>query len=175
MVTWRPRPTRYPRLAEPAAYGLVMAVNGVLIIALQPVITGWTARFDGLHIMAIAALGYGAGMYLHGLAPIAIAHAGAVAVWTLAEIFESPTRSAMVAHMAPPEARGRYQGMLAMTWGIGQLVGPRAGTWLWQYRGATALWTACLGLGGVTAILFLVIGPAVRSRMARVVSESGAL
>ena len=158
---------------SPAAYGLVMAVNGILIIALQPVITGWSARFDGLHVMAIAALMYGAGMYLHGFAPIALAHAGAVAVWTLAEILESPTRSAMVAHMAPPEARGRYQGMLAMTWGVGQLVGPRAGTWLWEHRGPSALWTACLGLGGITALGFLAIGPAVRTRMARVAEKSG--
>jgi MFS family permease len=151
---------------SPAAYGIVMAVNGILIIAFQPLITGWSARFDGLHVMACAALLYGAGMYIHGLAPIAVAHAGAVAVWTFGEILESPTRSAMVAHMAPPEARGRYQGMLAMTWGVGQLVGPRGGTWLWEHRGPSALWTACLGLSGLVALGFLAIGPAVRARMA---------
>ena len=151
---------------SPAAYGIVMAVNGVLIIALQPIITGWSARVDGLHVMAIAALLYGAGMYFHGLAPLAVMHAGAVAVWTLGEILESPTRSAMVAHMAPPEQRGRYQGMLAMTWGVGQLVGPRGGTWLWEHRGPSALWTACLGLSGIVALGFLALGPAVRRRMA---------
>lgn len=153
---------------SPAAYGLVMAVNGILIIALQPMITGWSARFDGIHVLAISALTYGAGMYLHGMATLAVAHAGAVAVWTFGEILESPTRSAMVAHMAPPEARGRYQGMLAMTWGVGQLVGPRAGTWLWEHRSPSALWTACLGLGGLVSLGFLALGPYVRKRLANV-------
>lgn len=157
---------------SPAAYGMVMAVNGVLIIALQPLITGWSARFDGIHIMAGSALLYGAGLWLHGFATTAVLHGAFVAVWTFAEIFESPTRSAMVAHMAPPEARGRYQGMLAMTWGVGQLVGPRAGTWLWEHRSPDALWTACLGLGGATALMFLALGPAVRKRLSRDRGES---
>ena len=152
---------------SPAAYGMVMAVNGILIIVLQPVITGWVAKLDPMHVMAASALGYGVGLYLHDFASVAIAHAGATAVWTLAEVFESPTRSALVAHMAPPEARGRYQGMLAMTWGVGQLVGPRAGTWLWQHRSPDTLWSACLLLGAVTALLFLIVAPATRARISR--------
>lgn len=157
---------------SPAAYGMIMAVNGVLIIVLQPLITGYSARFDGLHVMAGSALLYGVGLWLHGFATTAVMHAGAIAVWTFAEIFESPTRSAMVAQMAPPDARGRYQGMLAMTWGVGQLVGPRAGTWLWEHRSPNALWTACLGLGGAIALLFLALGPAVRKRLSRDRGES---
>jgi hypothetical protein len=39
-------------------------------------------------------------MAIHGIASIAIAHAGAVMVWTIGEILEAPTKSAIVAQMA---------------------------------------------------------------------------
>ena len=148
-----------------SAYGLVMAINGVLIIALQPVLTAWCARFDASRLLAGAALLYGAGIAMHGLAPTLAVHAGAVTVWTFAEIFETPTRSSLGAAMAPADARGRYQGALTTAWGAAFFLGPKLGTWIWDELGATTLWLGCLGLGAAVALAIAATAPALRRRM----------
>lgn len=150
----------------PAAYGGVIAVNGVIIIALQPAISAWSARRDPTRILAVAAILYGTGFAMHGLAASVVFHAAAVAVWTLGEIFEAPTRSSVVAALAPRDARGRYQGALVMTFGAAYLVGPLIGTWTLQHGGPGTLWGACFVLGALVALALLVTGPARRRRMA---------
>jgi MFS family permease len=147
-----------------SAYGAVMGTNGLLIILLQPVLTGWVAARDPSRVLAISSALYGVGIALHGLAPVLAVHFCAVAIWTLAEILEAPTRSSVVAALAPEHARGRYQGALVMAWGAAQLVGPTLGTWVWQAVSPGALWGACLGLGAITAGAYLATAPALRRR-----------
>jgi MFS family permease len=139
---------------SPAAYGLVMGVNGLLIIAIQPVVTAWSTRFDGQRVMIASALFYGVGIALHGMGPYIVLHAIAVSIWTLGEIVESPTRSAMVAAMAPADARGRYQGAMVLAWGGAFFAGPLLGTAIWDNVGHDTLWLACLALGFVVAAAF---------------------
>lgn len=148
-----------------ANYGMVIAVNGILIIALQPVLANWAAGRDATRMLVLAALAYGTGFAMHGLGASLALHAAAVIVWTLGEIMESPTRSSVVAAMAPVDARGRYQGAMAMTFGASQLVGPKLGTWIWEHVSPTALWAGCLGLGAVVALALVATGPARRRRM----------
>jgi len=148
-----------------AAYGAVMATNGVLIIVLQPMLTPWLASRDPSRVLATAAALYGVGIALHGLASVLVVHVCAVAIWTLAEVLDSPTRSAVVAAMAPEHARGRYQGAIVMAWGAAQLVAPTAGTWVWDAIAPSVLWASCLGLGAVTALAFLATGPGLRRRI----------
>jgi MFS family permease len=152
---------------SPAAFGGVMAVNGLLITALQPAITTWSTRRDPTRVLVAAALLYGIGFAMHGLATNIGLHAAAVTVWTMGEILESPTRSSIVAAIAPADARGRYQGAVVMTFGAAQLVGPKLGTWIWQHEGPGTLWASCLGLGVVVALALAVTAPSLRRRMAR--------
>ena len=151
---------------SPAGYGLVLAFNGLLIIAIQPIATTWIARRDPSRVIAFATLLYGAGMALHGLAPDLMFHAVAVLVWTFGEILESPTRSALVAAMAPADARGRYQGALVLSWGCATMLAPKLGTWVWEHIGPPTLWWGCLGVAAVVALALLVTAPARRRRLA---------
>jgi MFS family permease len=150
----------------PATYGAVIAVNGVLIIVLQPTLSAWSARRDPTRVVAAAAVLFGLGFSMHGLAAVLALHVAAVMVWTVGEILESPMRSNVVAAMAPPDARGRYQGAIAMTFGAAQLIGPRIGTWTWQHAGPSVLWASCFVFGVVLAAGILATGPARRRRMA---------
>lgn len=149
----------------PAAYGAVMAVNGVAIIVLQPTMISWIKRFDPNRVLVVAALLYGAGTALHGVATHFAFHAAAVFVWTLGEIVDAPTRTSIVANLAPPEMRGRYQGAFVMTFGAAQLVGPKLGTWIWQHVGPGALWAGCLGVSVAVALAFAATAPARRRRV----------
>jgi MFS family permease len=152
---------------SPAAFGGVMAVNGIVIIALQPVISAWLVGKEPTRVLVCAALLYGVGMAIHGLATSVAIHAAAVIVWTMGEILDSPTRSAVVAALAPTDASGRSQGAFAMTFGAAQMVGPKAGTWLWQHQGPDVLWGSCLALAVVVALALVVTAPARSRRIAR--------
>lgn len=148
------------------AYGMVLATNGIFIIIAQPFVLRWIAHRDRERLLVAAALLYGAGMLGHGLAPNVPLHVVAMLVWTCGELLESPVRSAMVAQMAPEDARGRYQGAFVMTWGAASMIAPRIGTTLWQDVGPFALWTSCAGLGVFVAIAFAATASRRRPRVA---------
>ena len=152
---------------SPAAFGTVIAVNGILIIVIQPTLSAMSARRDPTRMLMLGGLMYGAGFALHGVAGSVGLHMAAVMVWTVGEILESPTRSSVVAAMAPVDARGRYQGAVTMTFGAATLFGPRIGTWTWEHAGPGVLWAGCLVLGIVIALVLRATGPARRRRMAR--------
>jgi MFS family permease len=144
---------------SPAAFGAVMSINGILIIVLQPTVSAWAARREPTRVLVAAALFYGVGFAIHGFAASIAIHALAVMVWTMGEILESGTRAALVAAMAPADARGRYQGALSMTFGAAQLVGPKLGTWVWESEGPSVLWGGCLVLGVVVALALIATAP----------------
>ncbi len=146
-------------------YGIVMAVNGAFVILVQPIAVTWAQRRDAQHVLVIATLLYGLGMFMHGLATAVIAHAAAVAVWTLGEVLESPARSTVVASLAPVAARGRYQGTMIVSWGVAQVLGPKLGTRVWQDAGPFALWGACLALSIVAAAALWATARGRRARM----------
>jgi MFS family permease len=112
---------------SPAEYGRTMAVNGVLILLLQPWISRTVARFDSGHALAgvafLVALGYGA--YVWCTSPLQ--YGLATAVWSLGEIGTIPLMSALVAKLAPPDQRGRYQGAFGLTFGTAMALGPALG------------------------------------------------
>jgi len=116
-------------------------------------------------VLAGAALLLGVGFFLHGVGSAVAMHAVAVAVWTLAEILQSPTSSAVVARLADPAARGRYQGVFTMSWGLASCLGPLLGTQVLDRAGPWALWGGCLGIGVAAAAGFLAWRPAFRRRI----------
>jgi MFS family permease len=149
-----------------STFGALLAVNGVLIVLLQPSINAALASRDPSRVLALAAVLTGVGFFLHGLVTAIAAHAVALAVWTLGEICRSGTSSTVVAAMAPAQARGRYQGVYTMSWGLASAVGPLAGAGVLEAWGPDALWTGCLVLGVAVAALLLATAPARRRRLA---------
>ena len=149
---------------DQVAYGAIMAVNGVVIVLLQPVAAARLGRLDPSRVLAGAALLVGGGFALHGVSPYLAVHLLAVLVWTLGEIAAAPTHAAVVAHLSPPTARGRYQGVFGMSWGAASAVGPLAGGAIVAHAGAGALWAACLGVGLITAAGYLATAAGRRAR-----------
>lgn len=146
-------------------FGAIMAINGILIVLLQPAITRRLGSADRPTVMACAALVMGVGFFMHGLSSWLGVHALAVAVWTLAEILNAPTSSTVVASLAPAEARGRYQGVFAMSWGGAACVAPLIGPRILRDLGPWPLWGGCLAVSVLVAIGVMAWGPALRRRM----------
>jgi MFS family permease len=148
-----------------AEYGAVLAVNGILIVLLQPSLLQVLARFDRSRTLAGAALLTGLGFFVHGLVATLPLHVVAVMIWTVGEIAASPAGSETVAGLAPIETRGRYQGVYAMSFGLSACIGPFVGSHLLAAAGSTGLWGACLGLTIVAALGVLATAPGRRARM----------
>jgi MFS family permease len=150
----------------PSAFGLALAVNGVLIVAVQPVASRWLARHDQVTVLAAGIAVVGLGFGLTSLAGSTVSYAAAVAVWTLGEILTAGSAGAIVAGLAPAHLRGRYSGLLGAAWGAGYLLAPLGGTRL-LVLGAPVLWLTCSGLCGAAGTGLLALGPAIRRRVPR--------
>ncbi len=151
----------------PAAYGLVYAVNPVAVIVLQPLTLRWLSARPPVLVAAASSAVMGLGFGATAFASTVPAYALTVLVWTLGEIGFNAVAPALVADIAPPEQRGRYNGVLGLSFGGAALVGPVAGTAVLQTLGEPALWTGCLVASLVSAAAMLALGPAlVRRRSA---------
>ncbi|WP_338697895.1 MFS transporter [Streptomyces sp. Q6] len=140
-----------------ADVGLVAAVNGVVIVALQIPLTRFIERRDPGRLLAVSSLLIGYGFALTAFAGSLAAYALTVIVWTLGEMVNAPTQSGLVARLSPAEGRGRYQGVYTMSWSAAALVAPLAGGWVLDSAGAGWLWAGCAALGTVTAAGYRVL------------------
>jgi MFS family permease len=86
----------------------------------------------------------------------------ATLVWTLGEILVLPTGNALVADIARPTMRGRYQGAYGLSFGLAAFGAPLIGTAVLQRWGSAALWTGCLLAGLVVAAGQLALAPRLR-------------
>ncbi|KOV09407.1 MULTISPECIES: MFS transporter [Streptomyces] len=136
---------------SPGDYGLVIAVNGFLIVALQIPVTRLIEHRDPQKLLVISALLAGYGFALTAFAGPVWAYGLTVCVWTLAEIVNSPTQMSLVVRLSPVHGRGRYQGVYTMSWAVAALVAPLMAGFMIDRWGAGRLWAATGVLGTVAA------------------------
>ena len=139
---------------RPFMYGAMVSLNGLLIVLFEIVIT---ARVQRLNPQPVIAIGYalnGIGFALSGFARTVPALMSAVALFTLAEMLYSPMAGPYLIRISPERFRGRYMGMLMLMWSIGLMIGPIAGTWLFE-RNEALLWTLCLIVGAIATLLMM--------------------
>ena len=130
-------------------YGLLQAMNGVLVVVFELPIAAWAQHRDRPRLAATGAVLVGGGFAILAFATALPGLLLMVVVWTFGEIVESPATSAFVADRAPIHARGRYQGALGMMYASAAVVGPIVGTLVYHHS-PDALWIGC-GLAGVVA------------------------
>ncbi|WFB08781.1 MFS transporter [Streptomyces sp. LX-29] len=135
-----------------ADYGLVAAVNGVLIVAMQIPVTRLIEHRDPRRLLVLSALLAGYGFGLTAFAGSLGVYALTVCVWTLAEIVNSPTQMSLVVKLSPLHGRGRYQGVYTMSWSVAALAAPLAAGQVIDRYGAGWLWAGCAVLGTVAAL-----------------------
>ncbi|MEU4893786.1 MFS transporter [Streptomyces sp. NPDC044780] len=144
-------------------FGVAIATNGVLIVAVQIPVTRFIEHRDPAPLLIASALLTGAGFGLTAFAGSVGMYALAVAVWTLGEVINSPTQMGLVARLSPTHGRGRYQGMYSLSWSLASLIAPLAGGAVIDRFGADTLWAASAVVGGVAAAGYAALGRAMRS------------
>jgi len=142
-------------------FGSLMAVNGVLIVVLQPIVVRMTRRTSPEQVFVFAVLAQGIGFGLHGAAGSLWMQLCALVLWTIGEIASVPISVSVVAALSPSHARGRYQGAYAAVWSLAITCGPLVGGLVLSRLGASTLWAGCAALGVLSA-LFAVVSGALR-------------
>ncbi|MFD1930986.1 MFS transporter [Nonomuraea mangrovi] len=145
-------------------FGLAMALNGVLIIVVQPLTGRWVARWDPSRVLAagtaVVAMGFALTAFVHDAGGLALT----VAVWTAGEIVVAGAVPTIVAALAPRELQGTYAGVSGMSWAAGAVLSPLIGTALLPL-GPGALWAGVGVAGAVSAAgALLLAGPVGRRR-----------
>jgi MFS family permease len=146
-----------------ADYGLAIATNGILIVALSIQVSNAASNWPRFRAMAVSALflgtGFGLNMFAGDLLPFYFL---TVAVWTLGEIAASAVAPAIIADLSPVELRGLYQGIFGSAWGLSFFIGPVLGGWVYEHLGSTALWLGCFAIGCILSLCYLWMGSLAR-------------
>jgi MFS family permease len=153
----------------PDAFGLIYAVNPIVVIVAQVFVLRIIDRIAGVRILVVALVVMGVGFWMTTFASTVPTYALTVVVWTIGEVGFNAIEPALVADIAPPDLRGRYNGVVGMSYGAAALLGPLLGTRLFEDYGETVLWTACLLASLVSAALIAAMAPSIARRRAAIV------
>jgi MFS family permease len=159
-----------------STYGLVIALNGVVIVLVQPFVGRRLGELDRPMVLAVSMLlvgmGFGFGVIVHSW----WAYGLSVVVWTIGEIGYATMIGAVLADLAPADLRGGYLGLAgSMSWGLGSVVGPLLGTNVLEHAGRVTVWIGCAVLGVGLFAAQVALAPALRARAAAVQVEEAAV
>ncbi|MEP4077025.1 MDR family MFS transporter [Haloferula sp.] len=137
------------------AYGFLLGLNGLMIVFLELPLTNWTRHFNPQRIIAV-------GYSLVGLSLAMLALGGSMpmliismVLLTIGEMIALPINSSYVADLAPESMRGRYMGVMGLSWNAAAGLGPMLGLWVFA-RSPETLWMLCGFVGLAAAGIILV-------------------
>ncbi|MFF0556551.1 MDR family MFS transporter [Streptomyces sp. NPDC020472] len=137
---------------SPSSYGVVIAVNGIVIVGFQLLVNKLTDKRSPVLLLTLSALLFAVGTGATALAGSPVAFAATVIVWTVGEMIHVPTNAAATARLAPEHARGRYQGVMGMSWAVAGFVAPIGAGAIVGGPGPDVLWAATTAIGAVAAV-----------------------
>ncbi len=137
-----------------AGFGLLLAINTVIIILIEVPLNSAMADWSHRHSIALGALLVGLGFGALALITNVPAAAVTVVIWTFGEMILLPASSAYVSDLAPREQAGAYMGLYTMGFSVAVAIGPWLGTHVLERYGADAVWIGTFICGCITALMF---------------------
>lgn len=136
-----------------AGVGRLLALNGLVIITLQPLILRVAGHVRRARLLSMGAALTGCGFGVCAFATGGSGYALAVLVFTLGEIGFSVATPALLTDLAPVHHRGGYLGAFQLVWGLAGVAAPGLGSWVFGHAGGRTLWLGCVAAGLVSAAL----------------------
>jgi MFS family permease len=148
-------------------FGWVMTTNAGMVVLLQFPITRATEKIARFPLIA-----FGAILYATGVATVALGASFwhfivSMVILTFGEMIVVPTVTAVTADLAPAELRGRYMGVIGLTWNLGFGVGPILGGVITDQIAPRALWPIMGSAALAGAILLMLLARLVPARAAQ--------
>jgi MFS family permease len=141
--------------------GVMATLNAILVVVLQPIATNVLARYRQIPVYVSASVLTAVGIGLTGAAHDVWSYAATVVLWSIGEAMIGGIPGSIVASLAPPDARGRYQGAFQWTWGIARFVALAVGTAVYADISPAAVWwfsvvagvASALGVGALAPVI----------------------
>lgn len=128
---------------SPGQYGMLMSLNGLLILLIELPMSHWLKRFVPRHVLGVGFALIGLGLVAFGVAQSFTGYLMAMALFTLGEIVALPVGMAYSSELAPEQYRGRYLGLRGIFWGMagalassGLIIYETPGRWSMAHRRA---------------------------------------
>jgi MFS family permease len=133
-------------------YGLVISLNGLLVVLCELPLTTITKRYPTKRVIAVGFLLIGIGFCSNLLTRTLPLLLLTTSLFTFGEMISMPITGAYVADLAPADRRGLYMGIYGMVWAAAFVFGPSLGLCLFA-ASRTALWLTCGIFGFAAAVL----------------------
>jgi predicted MFS family arabinose efflux permease len=137
----------------PAAWGVLMVVNPLLVTVFQLRLTRWTSGIPAWTKLGLAMPLMGVPFLLlnvNGSAPVI---AFVILLFVIGEMLWVPTSQAVVAGLAPADIRGAYMGAFGSTWSVGWALTPFLGLQVRSAYGDATMWMCVATVGVIAGIL----------------------
>lgn len=136
----------------PSQYGLVLGLNGVLIVLFEIPLTAWTRRHGPTKMISLGYFLIAISVLFMAFNPSMSQYFMGMAVFTFGEMICLPVSMAYVSRLAPSHQRGRYMGMNGISWSTAFLFGPSMGMVLCPMF-PNGFWIACACLGAIAVVI----------------------
>ncbi len=140
---------------SPVAYGSLLSLNAVMVVALQFWITRRLKNRQPMRMMALGTLLYAIGFGMFGLGSVYAYFVFAMIVITIGEMILAPFAQSLVAQVSPADMRGRYMATFSLTWGIAFAIGPLLAGFITEGLGPNWVWFLSFGVGLVSVFGYL--------------------
>jgi MFS family permease len=140
-----------------SVYAAMLTANGLLVVTLEPTLTGLLRNWPVARMLPLGVLLIGLGIASFGLPAGIAALILATLIWTSGEMIGAPLAASAPALMAPESARPRYLALAGGAQSLGYAIGPSLGTLLYAAN-RQLLWACCVVGGCIAAACCLFSG-----------------
>lgn len=137
------------------AWGVLFAINPVLVLLLQLRVTRWSEPLAPALRLSLAMLLMGASFLLLLVTAAPAALVVILAVFVLGEMLWAPNADALTARAAPESARGRFLGAIGISTWIGGALAPAIGLQIAEVSDG-AMWLAIAAISAAAAAAYVV-------------------
>lgn len=146
-------------------FGVLMSLNGILIVLLQLPTTHWTKRFNSMSVMIAGTLFVAVGFGITGLGNRFWFLGLTIVLWTIGEILKAPYQQSIVTALAPTALRARYVGMQGVCFGLSVTIGAPIGGLVLTQFGPSALWAGAFVIAIAATACYVLSRTAITQRI----------
>jgi predicted MFS family arabinose efflux permease len=147
------------------AIGLLLSINALLIALTEMLVIRAVERLDALRTVGVGALLVCAGLALLPFGPPYSFAVAAMVILTIGEMLAMPISNTVVAERAGRGQTGRYMGIYTLAFSTAFVIGPVAGTAVYERLGPDALWFGIGAIGIFLCLAFSVLSQPLRRRV----------
>jgi len=144
--------------------GLLLALNALLIVLTEMLLIRAVENFDRMKMVGLGAFLVCGGLAILPFGPGWMVAVLFMVVLTVGEMLSMPITNAVVAERAGVESVGRYMGVYTLAFSTAFVIGPIAGTAIYQNLGPQYLWCGVGAVGVALAIAFAALSRPLRTR-----------